>query len=236
MLIIPAVDIKNGKCVRLFRGDFKKETIYSNNPVKMAQKWEMEGAKMLHIIDLDGAKSGRLTNLKIIKHITKRVKIPVQVGGGIRDIETIRRLIELGVARVVVGTLALENEYLLQKIINSYADQIIVALDVKKGRLMKKGWLLETNKDVVPTAKYLGKLGVQRFIYTDVIKDGTMARPNYKEIANLLRNILVPVVVSGGIADIAAVKKLKSIGAESIIIGKALYEGKIKLQEAINVS
>lgn len=236
MLIIPAIDIINGKCVRLTQGDFKSEKIYSEDLVTVAKQWQEQGAKMLHIADLDGAKNGNLTNLDVIRKIVQKISIPIQVGGGIRNKEAVKKLLSVGVTRVILGTVALENEDELKNILNDFCSQIAIALDARNGKLMKKGWLETSDKSCLVTALKLEDLGVQRFIYTDVMKDGTLTEPNYKEIANLTKNALVPVIASGGISNVGNIKQLKSIGIEGIIIGKALYEGKIDLKEAINVS
>jgi len=236
MLIIPAIDIKNGKCVRLTQGDFENEKVYSEDPVAIAKQWEEQGAQMLHIVDLDGAKNGNLANSEIIKKIVQEVKIPLQVGGGIRNKEAVKTLLSNGISRVILGTVALENEDELKNILNEFASQVAIALDTKDGKLMKQGWLENSDKSIITTALKLEKLGVKRFIYTDVVRDGTLTEPNYKEISNLAKNIVVPVIASGGISTIASIKQLKSMGVEGVIIGKALYEGKLDLKEALNVS
>ncbi len=236
MLIIPAIDINNGRCVRLTQGIFGSEKVYSDNPADIAKQWEKEGAKMLHVVDLDGAKNGVISNLETIKKIIKAISIPIQVGGGIRNEKTIKLLLSCGVQRIILGTIALENKALLSKLLEKYKSQIIVALDTKNGNLMKKGWLGKTNKSYLQTAKEFEKLGVKKFIYTDVIKDGTLTKPNYKEIIKLKKTLSVPIFVGGGISGIDNVKKLKSTGVEGVIIGKALYENRINLKEAINVS
>lgn len=236
MLIIPAIDIKNGKCVRLTQGDFESEKIYGEDPAAIARQWEEQGAQMLHIVDLDGAKNGNLANLEVIKKIAQEVKIPLQVGGGIRNKKAVKTLLSNGVSRVILGTVALENEDELKNILNDFASQVAIALDTKDGKLMKQGWLEDSDKSSITTALKLEDLGVKRFIYTDVVRDGTLTEPNYKEIANLTKNIVVPVIASGGISTIASIKQLKSIGIEGVILGKALYEGKVDLKEALNVS
>lgn len=235
MLIIPAIDIKNGKCVRLIQGDFENEKVYSDNPVQIAKEFENDGVKMLHVIDLDGAKAGKPTNFDIIKNIAKSVSIPIQVGGGIRTLDAIKTVLDAGISRIILGTIALDNENLLQNILSEYSSQIIVALDTKKGELMKKGWFENSDKGSITTALKLENAGVKRFIYTDVIRDGTLTEPNYNEIANLMKNVSVPLIASGGISNVSNIKHLKSIGVEGVIIGKALYEGKIDLKEALNV-
>lgn len=236
MLIIPAIDIKNGNCVRLTQGNFNSEKVYSEDPVTQALRWEKQGAQMLHIVDLDGAKNGNLSNLEVIKKIAQEVKIPLQVGGGIRNKEAVKTLLSNGVSRVILGTVALEDEEELINILKEFASQVAVALDTKDGKLMKQGWLEDSDKSSITTALKLEDLGVKRFIYTDVIRDGTLTEPNYKEIANLAKNVLVPIIASGGISNLNNLKQLKSLGIEGVIIGKALYEGKVNLKGAINVS
>lgn len=236
MLIIPAIDIKNGKCVRLTQGKFESEKVYSEDPVAIAKQWKKLGAQMIHVVDLDGAKNGILANLEVIKKIAQEVKIPLQVGGGIRNKEAVGILLSIGVSRVILGTIALENEEELESILNEYASQVVIALDTKNGKLMKQGWLEDSNKSSVVTALQLENLGVQRFIYTDIVKDGMMTEPNYNEIANVTKSVSVPVIVSGGISSINSIERLKSMSIEGVIIGKALYEGKIDLKDAINVS
>lgn len=236
MLVIPAIDIKNGKCVRLTQGNFESEKVYSEDPLTVAKQWEKQGAQMLHVVDLDGAKNGNLENLEVIKKIAQEVKVPIQVGGGIRNKKAVETLLSIGVSRVILGTIALEDEEELKSILKDYASQIAIALDTKNGKLMKQGWLEDSDKNCLVTAFKLEDLGAGRFVYTDVAKDGTLTEPNYKKIANLTKNILVPIIAGGGISNVSNIKQLKSIGVEGIIIGKALYEGKIDLREAINVS
>jgi len=236
MLVIPAIDIKNSKCVRLTQGNFESEKVYSEDPVAVAIKWQKQGAKMLHVVDLDGAKNGALANFEIIKKIVKAIYIPIQVGGGIRNKKAVKTLLAIGVSRVILGTVALEDENELKNILADFAFQIAIALDTKNGKLMKRGWLEDSDKSSVVTALKLEDLGAQRFIYTDVVRDGMLTEPNYKEIANLSKNVLVPIIASGGISNISNIKQLKSIGIEGVIIGKALYEGTVNLKEAINVS
>lgn len=229
MLVIPAIDIKSGKCVRLTQGDFGSEKIYGDNPVVIAKQWEEQGAQMLHVVDLDGAKNGNLSNLEVIKQIIQEITIPIQVGGGIRNKEAVEALLSIGVSRVILGTIALENEDELKNIINDYASLVAVALDAKYGKLLKQGWLENSDKGSLITARNLENLGVQRFIYTDVVKDGTLTEPNYKEIADLVKTVSVPIIASGGLSDVSNIKRLEFTGVEGVIIGKALYEGKIDL-------
>lgn len=236
MIIIPAIDIRNGKCVRLRQGNYSDETIYGEDPVVMAQKWQAEGAQALHIVDLDGARSGQLTNFEIVEKITQIANVPVQVGGGIQAEETIKKLLSIGVSKVIIGTLALEDEALLKKLLSSYADQIIVSLDSKNGVLAKRGWLEATDNSLIATAQKLEKLGVKTFIYTDVLKDGMLSKPNYAGVKELLNSIEIPLIVAGGISSILDIEQLKLMKVAGVIVGKALYEGRINIKEANNVS
>lgn len=233
MQIIPAIDIKNGKSVRLFQGDYDKETIYEDSPINMALKWKNQGAKMIHIVDLDGAKMGKPKNIKIIKQIVEEVKIPIQVGGGIRTFTSMYRYIEAGIERIVISTLALENKKILEKFISSFDKKIVVSLDMKNNKLMKKGWLQESGLKLIPTIKQLESLGVKTIIYTDVVKDGTLTEPNYKDIKLIRKSTKTTLIVAGGISSIDQIKKLQRMKVDGAIIGKALYEGKIDLKEVI---
>lgn len=234
MQIIPAIDIRNGKCVRLTQGDYANEVIYEADPVKMAKRFEKEGARMLHIVDLDGAKDGSVKNIAVIKKILQDITIPIEVGGGIRDQKIVAQLFDIGVSRVILGTVALENDKLLKDILAMYSTRIAVALDSKNGMLMKQGWLEDGNASTINTAKTLEKLGVKRFIFTDIVKDGTLTEPNYKEISKLIKFISVPIIASGGISTVKAVKKLEELGVEGVILGKALYEKKLTIKEVVD--
>lgn len=233
MKIIPAIDIRNGKCVRLFQGDYAKETIYEDNPIVVAQKWEAQGAQQLHVVDLDGAKNGKPINIDIIARLIKSVKIPVQVGGGIRDLTSIIRIIEVGAKSVILGTTALENEDILSEIVTIYKEKIVVALDIKNGILMKNGWVEKSNFPIIPTVKQIELIGIKTIIYTDVTRDGTLTEPNYEVIKSIKENTKMNVIVAGGISSLEQIKKLKKLNVDGVIIGKALYEGKINLKEAI---
>lgn len=236
MIVIPAIDIRNGKCVRLRQGDFADETIYGENPVAMAQKWESEGAKMLHIVDLDGAKSGQPINFDVIEQIIANVNIPVQVGGGMQSEKVVAKVLKAGVNRIIIGTLALENESTLKRLIDQYSERIIVSLDSKNGKLSKRGWLEDSAMDLIETAQTLERLGIKRFIYTNVLKDGTLAQPDYQGIDAFLKSVKTSLIVAGGLSSVADIKKLKKMGVEGVIVGKALYEGTVDLREANNVS
>jgi len=233
MKIIPAIDVRNEKCVRLFQGNYNRETVYSADPISVARKWKSQGAQLLHIVDLDGAKSGKSTTAKIVKQIIREIEIPVEVGGGIRTEESIKELFEGGVKRIILGTIVLENIELLKKLIGLYGDKIVVSVDAVNGKLMKKGWLENSDYDLIPTIKLLEKIGVETIIYTDITRDGSLTEPNYESIQLIQRNTKMNLTVAGGISSFDQIKKLKRMNIDGVIIGKALYEGMIDLKEAI---
>ncbi|KPJ64962.1 1-(5-phosphoribosyl)-5-[(5-phosphoribosylamino)methylideneamino] imidazole-4-carboxamide isomerase [candidate division WOR-1 bacterium DG_54_3] len=231
--VIPAIDILNGKCVRLKQGRYDAETVYSKDPVEMAKKWESEGAKRLHLVDLDGAKTGIPKNIEIIKAIAKEVNIPVQVGGGIRNLDVIQELLNIGIDRVILGTTAVKNPNLLAQACEKFGDRIAVSIDTKQGKVATEGWTQVSKKDTLTLAKEAIELGVKRFIYTDISRDGMLEGPNFEGIKNFVSQIRVPVIASGGISSEEDIKKLKETRAEGCIVGKALYEGKFKLENLI---
>lgn len=233
MQIIPAIDIKDGKCVRLFQGDYAKETIYADSPVAMALRWKRQGAKKLHIVDLNGAKNGEIVNFEVIKKIIRETCLPVQIGGGIRNITSIKRLIEVGVSKIVLGTIAVEDKVLLRKLINEYQKKIIISLDANNNRLMTKGWIQTSNLDPIKLIIQLEKIGIRTIIYTDISRDGTLTEPNYKIIEQIIKNTKMNVIVAGGIASAEQIKKLKTMNVDGVIVGKALYEEKINLKEVL---
>lgn len=234
MDIIPSIDLRDGKCVRLYQGDYNQETVFSDDPLDVALKWQSMGAPRLHIVDLDGAASGEILNIKIIRNITQAMLIPVQLGGGIRHIETIETLLKSGIERVILGTAAVENPGLITKVCQRYRDSIIVGIDARQGIIATRGWVKETGLSALELAKSMVKTGVRRFIYTDIERDGTLTEPNFAAIADLIDEIGQPVIAAGGIASINHLKMLKKLGAEGAVIGKALYTGDIKLKQAIS--
>ncbi|MCX5749325.1 MAG: 1-(5-phosphoribosyl)-5-[(5-phosphoribosylamino)methylideneamino]imidazole-4-carboxamide isomerase [Candidatus Saganbacteria bacterium] len=227
-IVIPAVDILDSKCVRLEKGDYTKVTVYYENPVDAALRWENEGYKWLHIVDLDGAKFGQMKNLGIIKDIAKELKIPVEVGGGIRDLDTIKGLFDSGISRVIIGTIAFENISLVKTVSELYGDKIAVSIDAKRNIVLKKGWLEKTSFKAIDAAKRLVDLGIKRFVYTDVSKDGMMQGPNFGSIRKFAAAVQAKVIASGGVTTNADIEKLSKIkNVEGCIIGRAAYEGKI---------
>ncbi len=233
MEIIPAIDIRNGNCVRLYQGDYGIETIFSDDPVEMALEWQSLGAMRLHIVDLDGAASGELCNLRLITEIANAVLIPVQVGGGIRQMGTIEELLKVGVDRVILGTAAVEDTELVKEACHRFGQSIIVSLDAREGYLATHGWLKETELKVVEFVRSMAKLRVRRFIYTDINRDGTLTEPNFSAIFELVDATRCPVVASGGISSLVHLKVLKKLGVAGAIIGKALYTKEINLKQAL---
>jgi len=238
MLIIPAIDIKSGKCVRLFQGRMDKETVYSDDPVSVAKRWEDEGAEFLHIVDLDGAVSGVPKNKEIIGNIIKSVKIPLEVGGGVRNIETIKEYFSIGAKKVIIGTVAWENPILISEVCKMFPERIIVGIDAKNGNVAVRGWEDVTETSASTLAKRFEGMGISGIIYTDISRDGTLSGPNIDSIKSFAKSISIPVIASGGVSDINDIKnimKLKKHGVTGVIVGKALYSGAVNLKEAIKL-
>ncbi|NQU16879.1 MAG: 1-(5-phosphoribosyl)-5-[(5-phosphoribosylamino)methylideneamino]imidazole-4-carboxamide isomerase [Candidatus Saganbacteria bacterium] len=231
--IIPAVDILDGKAVRLKQGKFEAKTIYFKNPLDAAKKWEAEGAKRLHVVDLDGARTGNSKNLPVIKKIAEELKIPVQLGGGIRHFEQIEELLDCGINRVILGTSAIFNPNLLERACKIFGDKIIVAIDAKENKVAAQGWKKVTTKDIISFAKDAVKLGVKRFVYTDISKDGMLTGPNFEGIRHFIENVKAKIIASGGIASAEDIEKLRELKIEGCIVGIALYAGTVKLSEIL---
>ena len=238
MLIIPAIDIKEGRCVRLREGQFEDMEIFSDDPILMAVKWVNKGAKMLHVVDLDGARYGRLTNIPILKQIIGEVDIPVQVGGGIRNYRDVKNLIDLGASRVILGTILWKDKTLAKKLFEDFSEKIIAGIDARDGHVAIEGWQNITSVNALDFAKEMERLGAQRIIYTDIRRDGTLKGPNISNIEKMVKNVNIPLICSGGIASLDDIKKLKRFetkGLEGVILGKALYKGTIFLEEALEL-
>ena len=239
MIIIPAVDIKNGRCVRLLQGRKDEETIFSNDPVKMAMKWNDEGAELIHVIDLDGAFEKSPQNLNSIKKIIESVKAGVQVGGGIRDKKTIRMFIDLGAKRVIIGTEAIKNPKLVKDACKEFPGRIVVGIDARNGMVAIEGWTETTKIKAVDLAKQFEDCGVAAINFTDIYRDGMQTGPNIKETLIIAENVSIPVVASGGVSNIEDIKKLiqlNKFGVTGIITGRALYSGNLNLKEAIELT
>lgn len=230
--IIPAIDILGGRCVRLLQGDYAQETVYSPDPVGTAMRWQSLGAPRLHVVDLDGAADGESVNFELIREIANSALIPVEVGGGIRSMDTVRKLLTAGVDRVILGTAAVENPELVREICARYADSVAVSIDARNGKVATRGWVNSTEVDALELARSMKKLGVKRFIYTDISRDGTLSEPNFAAIRDLISAINMPVIASGGVSSLSHLRLLKDIGVEGAIVGKAIYTGDLNLKRA----
>jgi len=237
MIIFPAIDLKDGKCVRLYKGDFSKSTIFNSSPYNQALEFQKKGFTDLHLVDLDGALKGKSKNKKVIMKIIKSTNLNVQLGGGIRTLKQISFWIKNGVSTVVVGTMALQNPKILKKACDLFPGRIAVALDVRNNFLAIKGWVKQTRINFLDFLKKLENLGLSRIIYTDINRDGTKTGININKLVKIIENVNIPVVVSGGISKIKDVKQLKKINyLQGVIIGKAIYDGTINLNKLQKLS
>lgn len=236
MIVIPAVDIKEGKCVRLLQGDFEKVTVYSASPVEAALRWQEQGAERIHIVDLDGSRSGAPKNVQVIEAVARSVRVPIQIGGGIRDMKTVEAYLDMGVARVILGTAALRDRSFVEAACRRYPGRILLGLDARDGRAAVQGWTEATEASVVDIARSYEDIGADAIIYTDIRRDGTETGVNVEATAALARSVRIPVIASGGVAGIADIERLLAVEKEGIIgviIGKALYTGAVSLEEAL---
>lgn len=233
MEIIPAIDIRGGKCVRLYQGDYGQQTTFADNPVEVALQWKSQGARWLHVVDLDGAAVGEPRNAAVVKRIIGRSALLVELGGGIRKEEVAEELLHSGVSRIVLGTAAIEKPELVEKLNRRFGQAVVVGLDARDGKIAIHGWRKDTVFDVLDLAREMMRIGVKRFIYTDVRRDGTLTEPNFDAIGKLMDRLDVPVVASGGVARLEHLQRLGELGVEGAIVGKALYTGDINLREAI---
>lgn len=234
MEVIPAIDLKDGLCVRLYQGDFTQQQTFSTDPVGVALEWELQGARRLHIVDLDGAASGNAANQEVIRQIKERLKIPIQVGGGIRNLEAVDQVLSMGVDRAILGTAAVENPILVEHSLAQFGkESIVVSVDAREGMVSTRGWTRGSSIAVLELVKRMADLGVARFIYTDISRDGTMTEPNLQGISSVIRSSPVPIIASGGVACIKHLTDLVELGLEGAIVGRALYTGAVNLPEAI---
>jgi phosphoribosylformimino-5-aminoimidazole carboxamide ribotide isomerase len=233
MEIIPAVDIRGGKCVRLYQGDYNQQTVFNDNPVTVALTWYSQGAKWLHIVDLDGAAAGEPKNMDMVLQIIRESDLLIELGGGIRQKEVAEKLLCKGVSRIILGTAAIENRELVKKLCQQFGEAIAVSLDAREGKIAIHGWQENTVFEVLQLSREMIDAGVRQLIYTDIKKDGTLTEPNFDMINILLAETNIPVIVAGGIAKLEHLRRLKELGVEGAIVGKALYTGDIDLGEAI---
>ncbi len=239
MIIFPAIDIRGGKCVRLLKGDFDKETVFSDKPEEMAKKWQAQGAEFLHLVDLDGALKGHSQNLATVEKIIAAVDIPVELGGGIRTMENIDEVLQLGVRRVILGSVAVRNPELVKEACAKYGDRIVVGIDAKDGIVAVDGWGVSGDVEATQLAKEMKKAGVKTIIYTDISRDGTLSGVNVEATAKLARESGVNIVASGGVKsidDIKALKPYEKDGIEGVIVGKSIYMGTLDLAQAIAIA
>ncbi len=233
--IIPAIDIRGGRCVRLHQGDYSKETVFSEDPVAVALEWQRQGARWLHLVDLDGAAKGGPVNMPTIKAIVSKVNLFVQVGGGIRDETTVSCLLDLRVRRVILGTAAVESPEMVAELCRKFGEAVVVGIDARDGYVATRGWLQDTGITALELAKRMAGLGVKRLIYTDIKRDGTLTSPDFGAIERMVKGVDLPIIAAGGISRLGHLVKLKKLGVEGAIIGKALYTGDIDLKQALTL-
>jgi len=239
MLIIPAVDIKGGRCVRLLQGREDSETVFGNDPSAMAARWEAEGAQLLHVVDLDGAFRKSPQNIQAIERIVNSVDIPIQLGGGIRNMETVSMFLNLGVKRVIIGTEAIRNPGLVEQACEAFPGRIIAGIDAREGMVAIEGWTETTEREAIEVAKGFDGLGLAGIVFTDIHKDGMQSGPNIKETQRLAESVSTPIIASGGVNDINDIRALVAIepaGVIGVITGRALYEGTLILKDALEMA
>ena len=236
MEIIPAIDLKGGKCVRLYQGDYRQETVFSEEPLQIALHWQSLGAKRLHIVDLDGAARGEICHASLITDIAQAIHIPLQLGGGIRRIESIAQALELGAARAILGTAAIEDHALVQEACRRFVDRIIVSIDARDGYVEIHGWQERTQVTAIELVDKMQSLGVKRLIYTDITRDGTLTEPNFHAVTEMVDKTSLPIIIAGGISSLEHLKRLIEIGVEGAIVGRALYTGDIDLKKALGTT
>lgn len=233
MIIYPAIDLKGGQCVRLMQGDMDRATVYGDDPAAVARSFQRRGAEWIHVVDLDGAFAGDSRNLDAVQAIASSVTIPVQLGGGLRTMERLRQVFDAGIARAILGTAALEDEDFLNKAVATYGDRIAVGIDARDGKVAVRGWAEATSVTPLELALRVKKAGIQTIIYTDISRDGMLSGPNFEATKALIDGTGLDVIVSGGVASTEHVAKSTGIGAAGVIIGKAIYTGAVRLEDAI---
>ncbi|MDQ0091090.1 phosphoribosylformimino-5-aminoimidazole carboxamide ribotide isomerase [Paenibacillus anaericanus] len=235
-VIYPAIDIRGGKCVRLVQGDYGRETVYNENPLEVAKSWEVQGGSFIHLVDLDGAKAGHPVNDELIGQIARSVQVPVQVGGGLRTLEDVKRLISLGVSRVIIGTAAIEDREFTEAVLGTYGDKVAIGIDARNGFVATRGWLETSEVQAEELAKQLTAKGAETFIFTDISRDGMMQGPNVEAIVSLAKASGRTVIASGGVTvqdDLLSLAAHADQGVGGAIVGKALYTGSIDLAQAL---
>ncbi|WP_407269845.1 1-(5-phosphoribosyl)-5-[(5-phosphoribosylamino)methylideneamino]imidazole-4-carboxamide isomerase [Radiobacillus sp. PE A8.2] len=232
MKILPAIDLIDGKCVRLYQGDFDQTTQVGSDPESQLAQFIEDGAEIVHIVDLDGARHGEARQYDLIAKLVSQSSVPIQVGGGIRSMETVEKLVEIGVSRLVLGTAALEDEQFLKAALAKYADHIVVGIDAKNGKVATRGWETVSEVNYIEFAIQMEQLGVKTIVFTDISRDGTLTGPNLTELEALLKAVDCKIVASGGVSSNTDIEELSAIGIEEVIVGKAIYDGKVTLKGA----
>jgi len=235
MEIIPAIDLRDGKCVRLVQGRYDQETIYGDDPGAMAVHWERQGARRLHVVDLDGAREGEPRNLDAVGEIVRAVKAQVELGGGIRDLETARLALELGVERVIIGTAALDPDR-VRAMVEALGERVMAGIDARQGRVSVRGWLETTDVKAIDLARRLASLGIRSIVFTDIVQDGMMRGPNIAALREMVEGVDAEIIASGGISTVEDVRAVRDAGAAAAIIGTALYSGRLELREAMEAA
>ncbi len=236
MDIIPAIDLLDGRCVRLYQGDYAQSEVFHDDPVVVAQEWVAQGATRLHLVDLDGAKAGHVVNGDVIEAIARAVPVPVEVGGGLRDRQSVAAVLGLGVRWAILGTVAVEDPALVAQLCQAFPGQIIVGIDARNGKVATRGWLETSEIDAIPLAQQMTDLGAAAIIYTDIHRDGTLQGPNREALQELASAISIPVIASGGISstrDLMSLMALEPMGVTGAIVGRALYTGALSLRDAV---
>ena len=234
MILFPAIDILNGKCVRLTQGDYNKEKIYHEQPVEVAKDWENKGAAFIHIVDLDGAKSGKSINQEVIAEIARSTSIPVQVGGGIRSLDIINYYLQAGVSRVIIGTAAINDKEFLRQAVYQFKEKVAVSIDARNGYVATDGWTKDSTVKAIELIKELEELGVQTIVYTDILKDGMLQGPNFSELEAINQRTTIDVIASGGVTTEDDIQKLRALNLYGAIIGKALYDGNLDFTKLVD--
>ena len=236
MEIYPAIDLLAGRCVRLYQGDYDRSEVFHDNPADLARQWTSQGATWLHVVDLDGAKAGKPVNLEAIAAIVRAVSVPIQVGGGLRDRSSVAQLLELGVQRAILGTVAVEQPQLVASLCQEFPDRIAVGIDARNGKVATRGWLETSEVLAIDLAQQMQQLGAAAIIYTDIHRDGTLAGPNLEALRELATSLSIPVIASGGVSsitDLLSLLALEPLGVTGAIVGRALYTGDISLKQAL---
>jgi phosphoribosylformimino-5-aminoimidazole carboxamide ribotide isomerase len=233
--VIPAVDLRHGRCVRLYQGDYGRETVFGDDPIAMAQHWREQGASRLHVVDLDAA-AGEPQQAETIAGIIGAVAIPVQVGGGLRSREAVRRMLELGAERIVVGTAALRDQSLVSDLSSTHSNELIVAVDARNGQVAVDGWRETTSIAASDFMYEMATLGVKRFLYTDISRDATLEGPNFEELSHLMSRVKAQIIAAGGVGSLGHIRRLATLNVEAVVVGQALYSGAFSLLDAISIA